>query len=243
MSLWSEFLNNKHRTIHKWKHYFPAYEAHFARYINRPLLFLEIGCGRGGSAQMWKRYFGPHAQIVGIDINPECKKFEEDQIEIRIGSQSDIQFLQSVLDEFGTPDIVLDDGSHRMSDVVETFRFLYARTANDGVYMVEDLHTAYWDEYGGGVGREGTFIEICKGLIDELNADHTNGALPPTEFTKSTLSMHFYDSVAVFERGAHTRKWAPEMGAPKSPLEKLGKRVIGGGSPLGKLVERVVRRN
>jgi hypothetical protein len=155
---------------------------------------------------MWKRYFGPHAQIVGLDINPECKQFEEDQVAIRIGSQSDTALLQSVLDEFGTPNIVLDDGSHRMSDVVETFRYLYQRTAPDGVYMVEDLHTAYWDEYGGGVGREGSFIELCKGLIDELNADWSREALPPTEFTRSTLSMHFYDSIVAFERGRHLAK-------------------------------------
>jgi SAM-dependent methyltransferase len=201
LTLWSEFVNNKQRTIHKWKHYFPAYEAHFCRFVNRPSVFLEIGCGRGGSAQMWKRYFGPHAQIVGIDINPECKVFEEDQIQIRIGSQSDSAFLQSVLDEFGTPDIVLDDGSHQMSHVVETFRFLYPRTSPTGVYMVEDLHTAYWDEYGGGLKREGSFIELSKNLIDELNADWTRAALAPTNFTRSTLSMHFYDSIAVFERG------------------------------------------
>jgi hypothetical protein len=201
LSLWSEFVNNKQRTIHKWKHYFPAYEAHFSRFVNRPMVFLEIGCGRGGSAQMWKRYFGPHAQIVGIDVNPECKSFEEDQIKIRIGSQSDIDFLQKLLDEFGTPDIVLDDGSHIMSDVVETFRFLYPRTSSTGVYLVEDLHTAYWDEYGGGLGREGTFIEVCKALVDELNADLSRGALPATDFTRSTLSMHFYDSIVAFERG------------------------------------------
>jgi hypothetical protein len=119
---------------------------------------------------MWKRYLGPHALIVGIDINPECKKFEEDQIQIRIGSQSDTGFLQQVLNEFGTPNVVLDDGSHQMSDVVETFRFLYSRMSPNGVYLVEDLHTAYWEEYGGGLKREGTFIEVCKGLIDELNA-------------------------------------------------------------------------
>jgi|GEM_PF-2706137 len=71
LSLWSEFVNNKQRTIHKWKHYFPAYEAHFSRFVNRPMVFLEIGCGRGGSAQMWKRYLGPHALIVGIDVKPE----------------------------------------------------------------------------------------------------------------------------------------------------------------------------
>ena len=203
MSLWSEFLNNRQRTIHKWTHYFAAYEHHFQRYVNRPVLFLEIGCGRGGSAQMWKRWLGPHAHIVGIDINPECARFAESQIDIRIGSQADTAFLQSVLDEFGTPDIVLDDGSHQMAHVVETFRFLYPRTARDGVYMVEDLHTAYWDEYGGGLGREGSFIELCKRLIDELNADWTRGQLPPTDFTRSTLSMHFYDSIAVFERGTH----------------------------------------
>ena len=206
MSLWSEFLTNQQRTIHKWTHYFPAYEAHFARYINRPLFFLEIGCGRGGSAQMWKRYFGPYAQIVGLDINPECKSFEEDQIQIRIGSQSDTGFLQSVLDEFGTPQIVLDDGSHQMAHVVETFRYLYQRTAPDGVYMVEDLHTAYWDEYGGGLRREGTFIELCKTLIDELNADWSRDKLPPTDFTRSTLSMHFYDSIVALERGRHLPK-------------------------------------
>jgi len=137
LTLWSEFLNNKHRTVHKWKHYFPAYEAHFSRFVNRPMLFLEIGCGRGGSLQMWKRYFGPYARIVGIDINPESKSFEEDQIDVRIGSQSDIAFLKTVLDEFGTPSIVLDEGSHRMNDVVQTFRFLYSRTAADGVYLVE----------------------------------------------------------------------------------------------------------
>lgn len=201
LSLWSEFVNNKQRTIHKWKHYFPVYEAHFSRFVNRPVIFLEIGCGRGGSAQMWKRYLGPHALIIGIDVNPECKSFEEDQIKIRIGSQSDTSFLGNVIAEFGTPDIVLDDGSHQMTDVIETFRFLYPRISPNGVYMVEDLHTAYWDEFGGGLKREGTFIEVCKGLIDELNAEWTREALPLTEFTRSTLSMHFYDSMVAFERG------------------------------------------
>ena len=206
MSLWSEFQNNRSRTINKWPHYFPAYETHLNRFRNRPMLFLEIGAGRGGSAQMWKRYLGPHAQIVSLDINPECRDFEEDQIAMRIGSQSDLTFLDTVLAEFGTPDVVLDDGSHRMSDVVATFQHLYPRTAPGGVYLVEDLHTAYWDEFGGGLRREGTFIELAKALIDELNADLSRGALAPTNFTRTTLSMHFYDSLIVFERGRHLPK-------------------------------------
>ena len=213
MPLWSLFLNHNKRTIHKWKHYFPIYEQHFGRFVSRPCLMIEIGSGRGGSLQLWKSYLGPHAQIVGLDINPECRAFEEDQIAIRIGDQSDPKFLASVVDEFGTPDIVLDDGSHIMQHVLASFSFLYDRTSPTGVYMVEDLHTAYWPEYGGGLRREGSFIEIAKGLIDELNADHSRDALVPTEFTRTTLSMHFYDSVCVFERGRHLAKSAPQIGS------------------------------
>jgi cephalosporin hydroxylase len=227
MSLWSDFLTNDTRLIHKWKHYFPIYERHFQHWVNRPLTFLEIGCGFGGSLQMWKRYFGPHATVIGIDILPRCKEYEEDQIAVRIGSQQDVNFLQSVIDEFGTPDIVLDDGSHMMSHLVTTFGFLYRQVAKNGVYMVEDLHTAYWDEYEGGLRKPATFVELCKNLIDELNADHSRDALKPTEFTQTTLSMHFYDSVVAFEKGVHTKKWAPQIGhreylAPESKSGVVG---------------------
>ncbi len=214
MTLWSDFLTNDQRIIHKWKHYFPVYERHFARFVNTDVLFLEIGCGRGGSLQMWKRYLGPFARIVGIDLRPECKEFAEDQIDIRIGDQSDEGFLQSVCQEFGAPDVILDDGSHMMSHVHASFAVLYPRMARTGVYMVEDLHTAYWSEFEGGLKRKESFIETCKDLIDELNADHARGAKAATPFTRSTLSMHFYDSMAVFERGRHGAKSAPEIGKP-----------------------------
>ncbi|MFA5955098.1 methyltransferase domain-containing protein [Hyphomicrobium sp.] len=212
MSLWSEFLTNEQRVIHKWKHYFPIYERHFSRFVNADVVFIEIGCGQGGSLQMWKRYLGPHARVVGLDIDPRCIEFADDQINIRIGDQSDTKFLAEVVSEFGPPDVVLDDGSHIMRDVKASFEALYPMVDRNGVYLVEDLHTAYWNEYEGGLCRSDTFIEKCKTLIDDLNADHTRDALKPTDFTRSTLSMHFYDSVVVFEKGRHTAKFAPQIG-------------------------------
>jgi hypothetical protein len=213
MSLWTEFQTNNGRPIHKWVHYFPIYEQHFGRFRNRTVTFLEIGVFKGGSLQLWKRYLGPFARIVGIDIDPACKAFEEDQISVCTGDQSDPVFLQSVIDQFGMPDIVIDDGSHVMRHVAASFEFLYPKVHRDGVYLVEDLHTAYWQEYEGGLRRAGTFIEMCKGFIDDLNADHTRGALAPSEFTATTRSMHIYDSVVVFERGQHIRKFAPVIPA------------------------------
>jgi cephalosporin hydroxylase len=211
MSLWAEFLTHKGRPINKWRHYFPAYESHFGRYVNRPMKFLEIGVAAGGSLQMWKRYFGPHAMIVGIDTNPACAAVQEDQIAVRVGSQADPEFLNAVVNEFGTFDVVLDDGSHMMEHIAASFAFLYPRTAHDGIYMVEDLHTSYMEDYDGGLRRAGTFIEFCKDMIDELNGDWVKGGWrdpndPPSEFTRSTQSMHFYDSMVVFERGQTLQK-------------------------------------
>jgi hypothetical protein len=222
MTLWSGFLNHDKRIINKWKHYFPIYERHFKEFVYKPVTFIEIGCGLGGSLQMWKRYFGPHARIIGIDINADCKKFEEDQVEVFIGSQQDPKFLQTVIDQVGVPDIVLDDGSHKMSHITPTFQFFYPLMLKNGVYMVEDLHTAYWEEYEGGLRKPSTFIELCKNLVDELNADHSRGTLLPTQFTETTMGVHFYDSVVVFERGAYTKRFGLEIGGP---IEKLNVRI------------------
>lgn len=212
MNLWADFLTNQQRVIWKWKHYFPIYERHFRDFMYKSVTMIEIGVASGGSLQMWKRFLGPHATIIGIDILEECKAFEEDQIAIRIGPQQDTNFLQSIVEEFGAPDIVLDDGSHIVSHTLATFDFMYPKLSKNGVYMIEDLHTSYWEEYEGGYRRPGTVIERCKDLIDELNGEHTRGQLPATDFSKSTLGIHIYDSVAVFERGTTTKKWSPQIG-------------------------------
>lgn len=207
MSLYSDYLSNTGRPIHKMAHYFAIYERHFGFFVNRPLTFLEIGTGNGGSCQMWKRYFGPLARIVTLDINPVCSAFSEDQIHVRIGDQSDPGFLDSVLEEFGPPDIVLDDGSHQMLHVAASFDHLYGRMSPTGIYMIEDMHTAYWPDWGGGLGVSGSFVERFKSLIDDLNADHhREGQSSPSTFASSTFAMTAYDSVLVFERAPAVSK-------------------------------------
>jgi cephalosporin hydroxylase len=214
VGLWSDYLMHGGRPIHKWAHYLPIYERHLARFVNRTSTLIEIGVSKGGSLQMWKRYLGPFAQVVGIDVDPACKDFIESQIAVRIGDQGDTGFLRKIVEEFGTPDIVIDDGSHLMKDVSASFDCLYPLLDRDGVYIVEDLHTAYWEEYGGGAGRAESFIERCKRFVDELNAHYSRGAVPVSALGKTTLSIHFYDSVVVFERGRHLDRSALLVGTP-----------------------------
>jgi hypothetical protein len=216
MNLWADFLQNDGKRMHKWVHYFPIYERHFSWYRNKSLTFLEIGVARGGSLPMWQRFFGPLAKIVGIDHDEKCKEHEAPGIFVRIGDQGDAKFLQSLVDEFGPPDVVLDDGSHRMDLTAASFEFLYPLMPKNAVYMVEDMHTAYWEEFGGGVSKPDTFINKSKDFIDRLNADHSRGQIAPDIITRETFGISFYDSIVVLEKGDVWRKEAIRVGRKRS---------------------------
>lgn len=203
------FLNNANKRLHKWVHYFDIYERHFARFRGKSPVIIEIGVFGGGSLAMWKEYFGPGCKIVGIDINPECKEHEGEGIEVFIGSQDDPAVIESIFAKYPHVDIVLDDGSHMMQHMIRSFELMYDRVNPNGVYMVEDTHTCYWKEYEGGLGREGSFMEFVKHKLDEINAVHSKGALPVSEFTRSTDCIACYDSVVVFERRRQSQRQAP----------------------------------
>lgn len=218
------FLNNGGKKLYKWSHYFDAYERHFARFRGQSPTMVEIGVAGGGSLDMWKAYFGPGARIVGVDVDQSCKQHESEGIEVIIGSQDNPVVIDSIFAKYPNIDIVLDDGSHQMRHVMKTFQLMYDRISANGVYMVEDLHTAYWNEYEGGLKRAGTFIEHAKDLIDALNAVHTREAVPISDFTRSTHSMSCYDSIIAFEKRPQGRRFAPttvamplEAPKPKAP--------------------------
>lgn len=206
------FEANPGRLIHKWLHYFDIYHRHFEAFREKPITLVEFGVFHGGSLQMWKSYFGSQARIVGVDINPECESLAEGQIEIRIGDQSDRTFLRSLRAELGEVHILIDDGAHMMRHQVATFEEMFPAVADGGLYLVEDLHTGYWPEYGGGYERAlplglrvapRSFVEYSKRLIDALHAWHSRepGRLAVSDFTRNARGLHFYDSMLVIEKG------------------------------------------
>ena len=193
------FFNNPGRLIHKWHHYFEIYHRHFERFRGRAPVVVEIGVYHGGSLQMWRDYFGTGAHIVGVDINPECRMLAGESMTVMIGDQSDRRFLAELRARFPRIDIVIDDGGHTMEQQITTFEELYPHLQPEGVYVCEDIHTSYMAEYGGGYLRQGSFVELAKGLIDRLHAWYTDG--PEIDaFTHSTFGLHFYGNVMVAEK-------------------------------------------
>jgi cephalosporin hydroxylase len=99
---------------------------------------IEIGASRDASLRTWKSYF-PHAQIVGIDINPDCKNLEEESIVIEIGSQEDPEFIDRVFSAY-PPAIVVDDGSHLGHHVLFSFERIFPYLLPGGYYVIEDMN-------------------------------------------------------------------------------------------------------
>jgi hypothetical protein len=176
---------------------------------------LEIGVDRGGSLQMWRRYLHPDSTIVGIDVNPYCKQFDDpgNNLHVRIGSQEDTRFLRTITDEFGAFDVILDDGSHMASHMIDTFRYLFPNTLCDGgVYVVEDIHSNFWTEYRDSAR---SFVDFTKWLIDAMHAHyhvtrneldfrvgdpHRQPELRVPAATPMLGGLEFYDSIAIVHR-------------------------------------------
>jgi len=177
--------------MYKWSQYFDVYHHHFKRFRGKEVKILEIGIYGGGSLQMWKWYFGNKAHITGMDIDPFCKKYAEDRVDIIIGDQADAELLDT-LSEY---DIIIDDGGHYMSQQIASFTHLYEKVKDGGIYLVEDTHTSYVPEFIDGTL---TFIEYCKRLIDAMHSHYPTGEL--NDFSKHTRSISFYDSMVVLEK-------------------------------------------
>ena len=203
-------IANDKRQFRKPNRYFPVYERHFKRYRGKNPVILEIGIDQGGSLQMWKEYFGNGSKIYGIDINPECKNLEEDNIEIFIGSQTDRNFLKKLKEIIPPIDVIIDDGGHFMSQQIISFKELFSHVKNDGIYCCEDTGSSYILRFGGGHKRYGTFIEYSKNIIDYLHATHSEQKrLKVNSFTTSINSIHYYWGIVIIEKAIRDKKPIP----------------------------------
>ena len=194
------FTTNRGRVVHKWHHYIPLYDKYFAKYRGTKARMLEIGVSQGGSLSMWRKYFGNDAVIYGIDIDPSCAEFSGSDGQVRIGSQDDKDFLMSVVNEMGGLDIVLDDGSHQMKHIRKTLQLLFPLVSFGGTYFIEDLHTCYWREWGGGYGSKQSFFHVIGELINDMHHWYHDSELRHPEIGAYLSGIHVHDSIVVLEK-------------------------------------------
>lgn len=207
------YKNHKGYISMKWEQYLHIYNKVFAPFVlaNKPVSLIEIGVQNGGSLEIWSKFLPDDSKITGIDIDERCKSLKFDKnINVLIGDASSDAFIDKNLGD-AKFDIIIDDGSHICSDVINTFKSLFPKLNYGGIYLIEDAHTSYWDKFEGGLRKKQSYIEYFKNLIDSLNylyiheKEHNlvkDEIAYLKELHTQIASISFYDSVIVIEKYA-----------------------------------------
>lgn len=195
----------------KWGPHFytPIYHELLKHWRGRPVNVLEIGVGGhesgligGASLRMWVEYF-PQGRIVGIDIAEKRLRLDP-RITILRGSQTDPDFLETVVAEHGPFDVIIDDGSHRPKDVAASFELLFPSMADGGLYIVEDAQTAFWPEFGGSPEDGAETMGLARSALLAINHKEVQVAAPdwqPPPMAPIIRSVRAYHNLLIFERG------------------------------------------
>ena len=190
--------------------YTPHYMNHLRKFKNKKIKLLEIGVGGyenpksgGNSLRMWKKYF-PFGKIYSIDIYDKSA-LQEKRIKIYQGSQVDEDFLKKVTNETGLLDIIIDDGSHFNEHIIESFKILFPKLKDGGVYVIEDIQTSYWEYFGGdsiNLNNPKTAMNFFKNLTNCLNHQEIpDEKYTESYFDKKIVSIHFYHNLVFIHKG------------------------------------------
>lgn len=162
------------KVSYKWSAYLSEYQRIFEQYQLEPIRLMEIGIQNGGSLEIWSKYFVNAELLLGCDINPECGllKYEDSRVSVVIGDVNTDEIQDKVCANSALFDIVIDDGSHSSSDIAKSFGRYFDCVKDGGIYLAEDLHASYWQEYEGGLYDPHSSIAFFKRLADIVNYDH-----------------------------------------------------------------------
>ncbi len=208
--IWLQHFHPHYLT--KWESYADHYEDHLPKpgmidpVTGKPkhVKLLEIGVQSGGSMPDWKEYYGDNSLIVGIDIDPRCKRSENpaNNIFVEIGSQLNETFLLEVCKKYGPFDVIIDDGGHTDNMIVTSMQVLYPEnhclSIHGGIYAIEDLHTMvmkwYMKNHSGFTKK--ILASAYASMHDYWDTHHTNTFAK--HFQKNMVAIYLYDSIAFF---------------------------------------------
>jgi glycosyltransferase involved in cell wall biosynthesis len=173
-SLLELYKSHDGKVSDKWLLYLTEYDRLFKPYRELPITLLEIGVQNGGSLEIWSQYFSNGIRFVGCDINPDCQKltYDDSRIAVIVGDATTSETQQKIHHQSATFDLIIEDGSHTAGDIVKAFARYFPALKETGLFVAEDLHCSYWQEYQGGIFHPYSSMNFFKHLADIINHEH-----------------------------------------------------------------------
>tara|TARA_Y100001958_G_C21174811_1_gene505867 strand:+ start:346 stop:1089 length:744 start_codon:yes stop_codon:yes gene_type:complete len=147
------------------------YEEKLDKFKNKKINILEIGSYSGASAAAFAKYF-KNLNIFCFDVNISNFIYKAKNIHvfgIDIKNEKKInKLLQSIFHQykFKEFDIIIDDGSHNLKDLLIGLKLFFKFVKYQGIYIIEDFKHPNYYEYNNDINH--IFIdEFLKNLSDK----------------------------------------------------------------------------
>ena len=160
---------------------------------NKNINILEIGSYSGASAAAFKKYF-KNSKIYCFDINISNFKYSSKNLKVFGLDISDKKKLDKTLKEISVTqeffDLIIDDGSHNLSDILFGFKNLFKHLKKKGIYIIEDFkHPNYYD-----YNRNINHI-----LVDQLLDNLKNKTFFDSNLISKTEQNYFFEKIKKIE--------------------------------------------
>ena len=126
------------------------YSLNLKELKDKQINILEIGSFAGSSAAAFSKYFS-NSKIFCFDINISNFKYESKKIFVYGLNINNRQKADKTLKNifknynFDKFDLIIDDGSHLLSDITKSLNYFFKHLKNLGTYVIEDFkHPNYY---------------------------------------------------------------------------------------------------
>tara|TARA_Y100001958_G_scaffold159072_1_gene159089 strand:+ start:1640 stop:2383 length:744 start_codon:yes stop_codon:yes gene_type:complete len=145
----ASFFKNKNTYGHGYSKF---YEYYLNKFKNKKIKILEIGSFAGGSAAAFKKYF-INSKIICFDINISNFKFYSKGIDVYgldiKNYKKAREILKKIFIKNDKPyfDLIIDDGSHNLDDMLISFKNFFKFIKKGGFYIIEDFKIPNYHAY------------------------------------------------------------------------------------------------
>ena len=179
--------------IIKTHNYTILYEKYFKKIRNREIKILELGSHEGrGLASLY--YYFPNSKLCGANINPFQMRYHAermDEIYIDVSSKKILKNFNKYFDkEF---DIIIDDASHNLKDILQTLPMLFKNLKAGGFYVIEDINQFEVFKNLNPTNEKLTPIKILKLMKENKKINSEFISEENIKYLKENISEYFFE--------------------------------------------------
>tara|TARA_B100001093_G_scaffold514193_1_gene587688 strand:+ start:3270 stop:3992 length:723 start_codon:yes stop_codon:yes gene_type:complete len=147
--LFKHYGSDKSSEGHGFSNYYTDYLKNLK---DKDISILEIGSYAGSSAAAFVKYL-PKASIYCFDVNISKFEYLSKNIHVHGLDINNQNKVEEVIKFIGNGkkenifDLIIDDGSHYLSDILFSLKILFSTLKNKGLYIIEDFKHPNYYEY------------------------------------------------------------------------------------------------